>query len=483
MLNKILKVLFGCFLVFILIVIVSPHIQVRNTSSDVDNLLPDINSEIMTFGDKSLIHPASGDFRSPKKLGINQIKVGDYNAALKTLNQYLEEKPNDPEARIFVNNLEAIISSKENIYTVAVPIPINRLQKKSLEVLRGVAQAQHDFNNTRLQKQTKLVVVIVKDDDEDQDIVENVAKEILGKINILGVVGHYTSDASIIARKIYRDQLVSISPTSTAVRLTAPDERSPFFFRTVPNDRAAAVKLARYANNQANSQNSTPRAVVVYNSDSDYSRSLRTEFINELGRSNIVLEEDEDCDLVSWQDTPKNWDEVATRLLSKARREKANVLMLAPSSIHLEQALKLVELQEPGEFTVLAGDSAYSAQVTLKQERDNTEGMIVAVAWHVDTYSVNSFFRKGAKKMWGTSDVSWRTVCAYDAVQVLAKSIEVQDKPTRKDIQKKLSSPNFSTDGAFEKVKFEESSGDYVGDVQLVKVRRHNNGALDFFPV
>lgn len=50
---------------------------------------------------------------------------------------------NDPEARIFLNNARI---GKQKSYTIATSVPIGTDPNESLEILRGVAQAQNEIN-------------------------------------------------------------------------------------------------------------------------------------------------------------------------------------------------------------------------------------------------------------------------------------------------------------------------------------------------
>lgn len=67
-------------------------------------------------------------------------------------------------------------------------------------------------------------------------------------------------------------QLVAISPISTSVKLS---NLNHYVFRTVPSDYIAARALAQYMLEQ---QQQT-RVAVFYNSQSNYSQSLKSEFV------------------------------------------------------------------------------------------------------------------------------------------------------------------------------------------------------------
>jgi branched-chain amino acid transport system substrate-binding protein len=356
-------------------------------------------------------------------------------------------------------------------------MPISSNVDASLEVLRGVAHAQFEWNNAnRSVGGGMLKIAIANDDDDDPNngtqIAQKVATELAKTKEILGVVGHYSSDTSLATNKIYEEnKLVSISPISTSVDLI---EDTPYFFRTVPSDRVAAKALTKYAQGQLNSL----KAVVFYSSDSNYSKSLRKEFIFELGNLNIILSEDSDCDLAKWSGDIKYWGEKATNVLQKANRRGANLLMLTPSSGHLDKALEIVRANER-ELPIVAGDDVYSPK-TLDKGKENALEMVVAVASDIDV-NKGSEFPQRSKKLWGTSSVNWRTITAYDATLALGEAIKRQTKPTREGVREKLSSPDFFVRGAIKKVKFSET-GDYDGDIQLVKVQKKGSG-YDFAPI
>ncbi|MEL0591761.1 MAG: ABC transporter substrate-binding protein [Planktothrix rubescens PR223] len=99
------------------------------------------------------------------------------------------------------------------------------------------------------------------------------AEELVKNPDVLGVIGHYASDVTLATGKVYQaGKLVAVSPTSTSVKLTGS---SDYIFRTVPNDSVAAKALADYMQKQLNKKN----AAIFYNSQSDYSESLKSEFV------------------------------------------------------------------------------------------------------------------------------------------------------------------------------------------------------------
>ena len=475
-LQKLMPVLLG-FLLFISASCSSSPDPVPNNGDDPAGDEPSQttgSSNRVTLGERSL---ASGkDYFDPlREKAILAIADGKYNDAIESLNKYLEIEPNDPEARIFLNNL--MIAEGDKFYTIAVSLPISSNLNASLEILRGVAHAQYDLNQSRASNQGKLRIAIADDDDRNPNngtsIAQKVAKELSKNKEILGVVGPYSSDTSLDTAKIYEsNELVVISPVSTSVELIG---YSPYFFRTVPSDRVAARSLARYI--QRSSEPS--KVVAFYNSDSNYSKSLYQEFINELGRLNVVLRDDPDTDLATWSEDSQEWQNIANGVLNKAKENGANMIMLAPSSGHLDKAIKIALVNQK-KLPILGGDDVYSPN-TIDQGQGNVVGMIIAVAWDIEVNDSNSSFPRRSEEIWGTSGINWRTITAYDAVQALMKAIDNQSKPTREGVREELASPSFSTPGAIKRVQFLES-GDYAGDIQLVQIRKIGS-RYDFIPL
>ncbi|MBD2497032.1 ABC transporter substrate-binding protein [Nostoc sp. FACHB-280] len=161
----------------------------------------------------------------------------------KKFKKFIEQCPNDSEARIYLNNSEAADmaakSSGNVLVKVGVSVPISRDNGQgvydSLEILRGASFAQQEINkeggiqigDIRLFIQ----INIVDDGNRDSSIYDIIqaeriearkaAKFLATKEDITGIIGHFSSDATEAASEIYRNYgLILISPTSTAVRAT-----------------------------------------------------------------------------------------------------------------------------------------------------------------------------------------------------------------------------------------------------------------------
>ncbi|NES22218.1 MAG: ABC transporter substrate-binding protein [Symploca sp. SIO3E6] len=394
-----------------------------------------------------------------KEAAIKAIAAGNYNEAVVNLESSLKAQRNDPEVLIYLNN--ARIGNQKS-YTIAASMPIGKDLGAAQEMLRGVAQAQKEINQAGGIDGVPLKVLIINDDNKPE-VAQQVAQTLVKNSAILGVVGHFSSGVTLAAAEVYQKAgLVMISPTSTSVELSGAGE---YIFRTVPSDRFAGSALASYMLKELKK----PNAAVFFNSESNYSKSLKDVFTTtvfaEGGR------------VVSEYDLGKsNFN--AANAVKEAMELEAEVLMLAPNSDTLDQALFVVQVND-GRLPLLAGDSVYKLK-TLQIGGKDAKGMVLAVPWHI-LGDPDAKFRQAAQSLW-EADVNWRTALAYDATQALIAGLK--RAPTRKGIQETLVASGFSIPGAGEEIRF-LPSGDRNQKVQLVTIEPggRSSSGYDFVPV
>jgi branched-chain amino acid transport system substrate-binding protein len=394
----------------------------------------------------SLIVPKEGT--AQKEDGIKAIAKGDFSEAVKDLKDSLSQKPNDPEALIYLNNARI---GKDKAYTIAVSIPIDSpdegTQNAGKEILRGVAQAQNTINDANGINGVKLKVLIATDSNEEKST-QTVAEKLSQQPEVLGVIGHFGSTATQSAAEVYQKQgLVMISPTSTS---TALSKLGDYIFRTVPSDSFTGKALARYMLKTLNKR----KAAVFFNESSGYSKSLKEVFSEAISS---------DGGEVVQEFNLKRSDFDAKADIAQAKKLGAQVVVLVPNSETLPQSFEIMKENRRG-LPLLGGDSPYRA-TTLEKGGADAEGMVLAVPWHIGT-NPKAKFPQLSRKLWG-ADVSWRTAMAYDATEALIAAIEKD--PTRQGVQKALTNSNFSAPGAAGPIRF-FPSGDRDRPMQLVKI-------------
>lgn len=409
-------------------------------------------------GEKILI---SASAAPEKRSAVAAIAAENYSQAATELEAYLNQRGNrnDPEARIYLNNAQI---GDNRAYTIAISVPLTASPDPALEMLRGVAQAQTEVNQQGGINGVPLKVLIV-DDDNDPEIVRQVASTLVKDDDVLGVIGHFGSEATLAGSDIYQNGgLVMISPTSTSVEIS---NKGNYVFRTVPSDLFTAKTLADHVLETQNQEN----AAIYYNSASDYSTSLKNQFTTALTTGGGQLVEEFDVSAADFN---------ARTSIDRARQRGAEVLVLATNTPTLEQALAVIR-ENNRQLPLLGGDSLYNPKV-LEDGQANAEGMVVAVPWVLQANN-RSPFVQNSERLWG-GDVNWRTAMTYDAAEALIAGLR-QDA-TRQGVQQALDNSNFEVDGATGRVQF-LASGDRNQPMQLVVIQRGDRSSygFDFVPL
>ncbi|WP_229640259.1 ABC transporter substrate-binding protein [Waterburya agarophytonicola] len=410
----------------------------------------------ISSGEKTLFDE---DPNTQKQMAADAYADGDYDRAVSQWQSSLKLQRNDPETLIYANN--ARIGNNPS-YSIGVPVPIDAEINVAKEILRGAAQAQQQINSSGGIK-GKPIKLIVANDSNNPDVAKKLAQNFSENPEILGIVGHFSSNVTLEAAQVYQNKgLVVISPTSSS---TAISNVGSYVFRTVSSDCFAGNALAEYLLDQIK----VKEVAVLYNSASSYSTSLRDVFKSSLENKNgrVVAE---------FNFSQPNFDIVD--ILTQIKQKGAKAIAMFPNSSGMN-ALEtldktfLVALINQGELPLLGGDSFYKPR-TLQLGRQNVVDMIIAVPWH--TKNNNSQFSTMANKLWG-GGVNWRTVLAYDATMALGEAMKKE--PTRSGIQQTLISPEFSAEGAEKKIEF-LPTGDRAAEVELVKVVASDNSSFGY---
>jgi len=356
--------------------------------------------------------------------GIEEFKQGNYSKATEFFEQAFAENRNDPEVLIYYNN--ALARKQGDPLTLAVVVPAIKAKPSAQEMLRGVAQAQNQFNISR-GLNDRLLEIIIASDDNEPDKSKKVAQELVQDSSVLGVIGHNSSDASKAALVEYeKAKLTMISPTSTSPLL-----EGKVFFRAVSSDEAAGQILAQYTKNNLGLE----KAVIFYNSESFYSNSLREEFqksFEELEGS-IVYK-------IDWSNpTLKMESEVPRNVF----RNQAEAGLLFPNKEITFQSIEVARVNaelisrstnpDRRGLKLLGGDTLYSS-TTLEEGGKAVEDLILAVSWFRGTSEAQEF-SQAARQLWG-GDVSWRTAMSYDATQAFLQTLS--GNPDRTKVLQRL---------------------------------------------
>ncbi|MEG4025159.1 MULTISPECIES: ABC transporter substrate-binding protein [unclassified Microcoleus] len=400
-----------------------------------------------------------------KQAGVQAFVKGDYQAAVKNFQDSLQQNRNDPETIIYLNNaiiyLNKATATKGSPLKIAVSVPIGSNPNVAQEILRGVAQAQDEINTSGGINGAKLQVEIVNDDNSPE-VVREVAKTLAQDQNILAVIGHNASNASLEAAPIYQqEKLVMVTPTSFANNLSG---FGSYIFRTVPNISVMAAPLAEYVVKTERQTN----IAVCYDSQAPDNISFKDEFVASLTAAGGKLVPTV-CDF----SIPSFNPNVA---LADAVSKGAQALMLAPHIDRIDRAISLARINQ-GKLPLYGSTTLYTFQ-TLKEGQSDVNGLVLPVPWHPET-NPGSPFPENARRRWG-GIVNWRTATSFDATQAVIAGLRQSN--TREGLQQALRNASFSTAGSSEEVRF-LPTGDRAGKPILVQVKLGGNTGYNFVPL
>ncbi|MFM7477653.1 MAG: ABC transporter substrate-binding protein, partial [Microcystis aeruginosa] len=128
------------------------------------------------------------------------------------------------------------------------------------------------------------------DDSNNKDGAEKVAKELVGRQRIMGVIGPYSSHATYYVLDDYLQKLVLISATSTATieDFKAQDKNKSksqdlsWFFRPISTTEIEAQDLVKYLKKQGYQQ------VIIFHDNDLVAKSFYDNFKEELEKSIII---------------------------------------------------------------------------------------------------------------------------------------------------------------------------------------------------
>ncbi|UUO15661.1 ABC transporter substrate-binding protein [Dolichospermum heterosporum] len=392
-----------------------------------------VDNSRISRGDRTLF-PSINNI--PRDQGIQSFKKADYQQAAQLFKKAVEANPNDPEVRIYYNN--ALTRQQGSPFTLAVVVPVGTNITDAQEILRGVAQAQDQFNQNKGLNGRLVEIVIANDINKEQ--AKQVAQELVKDASILGIIGHNSSDATQVALPEYaKAGLAVISPTSTSILLN-----NPVFFRAVYSDESGGKKLAEYTYKNLK----LSKAVIFANPNSPYSNSIREVFTNEFEKLGGKVVPKPMIDLTATTfDAEK---EVAKSVYG----EKVQAALLFPDTQSINIAMKITkEITNRNErlrnspqnspirqLKMLSGDTLYKNE-TLDRGGKDAEGLIIAIPWFRDTPQTKPFAEK-SNQLWG-GGISWRTATSYDATQAFIKALS--NNPSRTTVLERLQKVNLDS--------------------------------------
>ncbi|MFB2892339.1 ABC transporter substrate-binding protein [Aerosakkonemataceae cyanobacterium BLCC-F50] len=376
-----------------------------------------------------------------KEAGVKAFRDKNYLEAIEYFKASLQKNPNDPETRIYLNNVRAA-NTKATI-KIAVSVPLGSNQPIGEEMLRGVAEVQEEINRDDGIMGKQLQVIIANDNNNDNLAKEN-AEKFVKDPAIFAVIGHNGSNASVAAAPIYQQgKLVMISPTSFANQLKADS----YVFRLVPQITFFAAQLSQGLGKVI----PQPKVAICVDNISPDQESFKNEFkyvVTAYKGQHIEV----NC----------NFSDRTFRLSSVIdviKNQKVNSLMVAPYVDNLPKAIALFKEVKQNKLPVkLFGSPTLYNDKTVELGRDAVEGLTLSVPYFPNQQEKESF-----GKLWKTELNTWRASTAKDTTIAIATALQEllkQPDTTRQNLDQILRNPNFKVQGITGEFKFNSKTGE-----------------------
>jgi branched-chain amino acid transport system substrate-binding protein len=299
--------------------------------------------------------------------------------------------------------LGACSSSNEPIL-VGLAGPFSQQHAQSMQL--GAQLAVSDINQAGGVRGRELQLV-VKDDSGRSDIATQVAESFYDNADIVAVVGHLSSAATLAAARVYNrgaNPIVEISPSASSPDIT---DAGDYTFRICPDDSVHGMQLAEWAYEQLGAR----RAAILFENDS-YGRGLRSSFSNSfLDFGGQVVSEDPFLDVLP------SYEPYLTRI---RLRGGVDALLIAGGRGGAASILNTLAslAYHPA---ILSGD----AIVGMDPSQADVEGVFVSLAYLPDLSStLNDAFVAAYHEAYGDLEPDYRGAGAYDIVHLLARAIQ-----------------------------------------------------------
>ncbi|MEB3830538.1 bifunctional serine/threonine-protein kinase/ABC transporter substrate-binding protein [Phormidium sp. CCY1219] len=425
-----------------------------------------------------------------KTKGVQAFQNQDYDRAVELLEKARQEDPTDPETLIYLNNARI---ATQPAYTIAVVTPLSGSVTEALEILRGVAQAQDNLNQSQEKMRLR---VLIADDGDRVELAKQIARSLVGLADILAAIGHCHSEITTAVADIYKNKLVTISATSSAAGLSQIGEDNEYLFRTVNSDAVTAKAMAHYVGQQEHLW----KVAVFYNSNSDYSRSLLKEFQANFPTSQFQ-------EMIPFDGGEHPWA-IADGLsyIAQYRPDEVALVFLADRQMQQDALDAIAQVTQPPprrgrkpppppgnppprskkdrnrrppkppSYAIVGTENLYTPELT----RTRADGVMVALPWNRECHRESAFYRQ-ARFLWDRADVSWVAALSHDATVAAIAGLE-RHPQTREELQHILSENEFQAIGASGLIQF-APNGDRFGDaIEWLTIAPRHKG-YEFVPV
>jgi branched-chain amino acid transport system substrate-binding protein len=304
----------------------------------------------------------------------------------------------------------------------------------------------------------KKIKLEVLDDKNDAKEATNIAQKLVSDKSVVGVIGHFSSTASLAAAPIYqREGLVEFSPTSSHPDFT---KQGTFMFRNVNTQAIEGPIIADFAVKDLNKKN-----IAVIYINNDWGITAKDNFVKrakELGANITAVEP-----FIGGQ--TKDF----TPTITKIKGTNPDLLFLA--AMYSETGMIAQQLKQLNYNIDLLGTSSLNNEQLIKLAGPAVEGLYLTNNFFLNDPSENvQNFAKEFKAAYGVEPDQFAAV-AYDSLGMMVEALKVSG-PDRTKLRDALAGIK-DYNGVTGKTTFNENR-DVVKNMIIMKIK---DGKFTFF--
>jgi serine/threonine protein kinase/ABC-type branched-subunit amino acid transport system substrate-binding protein len=398
-----------------------------------------------------------------EKLGRDALQRQDYDKAIEHL-EMAWKQDKDPTLLIALNNarilrdLEKGVLKSQEIYPVAAAVPYsNTPEFVSEKMLQGIAWKQDKFNESN-QYPWKLFI-LMGDDKNNKDTAPEIAKIVINKESIVGVIGPYSSRVAAHVINFHCD--LNISLVSPLASSTLEDLKKIYkdrfqselnhscFFRPLMTTEKFAETMVRYLEREG-----YKNVLILYDRGEAFSSSSYKSLQAKINKKRVISHQEKfflDNNLSEIEKEIKKWKQKYQK-----ERDSTAIVFLSAAYNDPDTKKKITILKtNNGFFRLIGSNPVYDPQLLqtlqgLGMKADVIENMVVTPHWFPNDSVQDKKNEQDYHDFWETEyDLTAFVAMPYDATQMtidgINRALSPHKKVSREDLKKALSDPNFKT--------------------------------------
>lgn len=307
------------------------------------------------------------------------------------------------------------------------------------ELFQGVDLAVNAINAKDGLLNKRKIRILKYDDEDNVNTAILVAQKIKKNKDIIAVIGHYRSYASLPTSAVYQfSNILMINPSSTSSKMSENDY--PLVFRIIPDDIAQGEELAEFAKQQ-NYKN-----MIIFYESSDYGREIANAFEKKAYQLNIKIVE-----RMPFHTGDRNFE---NELQDWKRLYRFDAVLLAGNPIEAARIIKearALEIKQP-----FVGGNRLHSQLFTKVGGSAVNGTVMVTTFHhtLNDPQPREFVRR-FRQQYGKAPNAWAAL-GYDSMNLIATAIRKAKSASPPKMAKELSSlknwPGVAANYTFNKI-------------------------------